>query len=106
MNPYLVLDLTVDAGDAEVRAAYQSLLRRYPPEQRPEEFQAVQEAYTALRTSRDRWHYRLLHFDDGGAWGPLEAVEQFARLPGRMKPPGAKAFQSLLHSCAADVRRG
>ena len=98
MDPYLVLNLPLAAGDAEVRAAYQELLRTYPPEQCPEEFQIIQEAYEKLRSSRDRWTWRLLDLGEPPV-GPMKGLENFARLPGRMRPPGARAFRSLLSSC-------
>jgi len=99
MNPFLVLDIPVDATDEQVRAAYQKLLRRYPPEHRPQEFQIIQEAYQATRTSADRMRWRLFHIS-GNRCGPLETLENFARLPGKMKPPGAAAFRSFLRGCA------
>ncbi len=99
MNPFLVLDVPVDATDEQVRAAYQNLLRRYPPERRPGEFQTIQEAYQATRTAADRHHWLLFHLPTERI-GPLEALENFARLPGRMKPPGAAAFRSFLRGCA------
>ena len=104
MNPFLVLDVPLDASDADVRAAYQSLLRRFPPERRPEQFQIIQEAYLSLRTERERWSWRLLHLGGGGD-GPLEALENFARLPGRIRPPGATAFRGFLRSCAGAAKR-
>jgi len=104
MNPFVILDVPLDVTDEGVRAAYQALLRRYPPEHRPAQFQQIQEAYQDLRTERDRWRWRLFHLG-GGCEGPLEALEQFARLPGRMKPPGAPAFRQLLRGCASAAQR-
>lgn len=104
MNPYLVLDIPVTASDDEVRAAYRALLRRYSPEHRPEQFQMIQDAYQTLRTARDRWKWRLFHLGDGME-GPLDALETFARMPDRMKPPGAQAFRSLVRGCADAVHR-
>ncbi len=104
MNPYLVLDLPSDADDSAVRSAYQRLLRKYPPEHRPEQFQLIQEAYSQLRTSRDRWRWQLLHLKNERS-SPVEALEEFARLPGRLQPPGAKPFQALLKSCSAAAAR-
>ena len=104
MDPFLVLNVGLDASDAEVRAAYQALLRRFPPEQRPQQFQQVQEAYQALRTEPERWRWRLLHLEDDHD-GPLEALENFARLPGRMRPPGATALRDLVRGCSAVVLR-
>ncbi len=104
MNPYLALDVPLTADDAAVRAAYQRLLRKFPPEHRPEQFQTIQEAYGMLRTARDRWRWRLLHLEEERR-GPMEALEGFARLPERLRPPGAKPFQALLTSCAAIALR-
>lgn len=104
MNPFLVLDLPTTASDKEVRAAYQQLLRRFPPEHRPQEFQLIQEAYQALRTERDRWRWRLLHLPTKDE-SPLEVVEEFVRLPQRAKPPGAPAFRAFLRGCAAAASR-
>ena len=98
MNPFLILDLPLDTDAAEVRAAYQKLLRRYPPETMPEKFQLIQGAYETLRTERDRWQWRLFH-DKDEASGPLEALRSFSRLPDRMKPPGAKPFRTFLQAC-------
>ncbi len=104
MNPFLVLDVPVDATDEQVRSAYQILLRRYPPEHRPQEFQIIQEAYQATRTAADRLRWQLFHVQNSRS-GPLETLENFAHLPGKMKPPGAAALRSFLHGCAkATVR--
>jgi hypothetical protein len=104
MNPFLVLDVPLDVSDDGVRTAYQALLRRYPPERCPERFQQIHEAYQKLRTARDRWHWCLLHLDNGHD-GPLEALEKFARLPGRMRPPGAPALRAFMRGCAAAALR-
>jgi hypothetical protein len=104
MNPFLVLDVPTTASDEEVRAAYQRLLRRFPPEHRPAQFQLIQESYQALRTERDRWRWRLLHLADSHE-GPLEVLADFVRLPGRARPPGAPAFRTFLRGCAAAAKR-
>jgi hypothetical protein len=46
----------------------------------------------------------LLHLDNGHD-GPLEALEKFARLPGRMRPPGASALRAFMRGCAAAALR-
>ena len=104
MNPFLVLNLPLDCTDEQVRAAYHGLLRQHTPEQDPAGFQLLQEAYAALRTESDRWRWHLLNHD-APAESPLEALEAFSRLPGRARPPGAAAFQSLLNSCAVAAQR-
>jgi curved DNA-binding protein CbpA len=103
MNPFLVLGLTLRCTDEEVRAAYHTLLRKHTPEQDAAGFQQIQEAYEMLRTERDRWRWHLLR--NLPLESPLEALEGLARLPGRARPPGAAAFQSLLGACATAAWR-
>lgn len=104
MNPFLALDVPMDATDEQVRAAYQKLLRRYPPEHRPREFQIIQEAYQETKTAADRRRWLLFHLPTGRI-SPMEALENFARLPDRMKPPGAAAFRTFLRGCANTALR-
>lgn len=101
MNPFLILDVTPDSTDEEVRAAYTRLLRKYPPEHFPEEFQMIQESATILRTARERWGV-WFNPDNRKAKSPLEALQDFQKLPARICPPGFDAFKALLRdSCAA-----
>ena len=104
MNPFVVLNVSIHCTDAEVRAAYHALLRRYPPEQRPDEFQMIQEAYQSLRSERDRWTWRVLNLKKEQS-GPIEILEKFVHLPGRCKPPGAPAFRDFLKACSAVALR-
>lgn len=104
MNPFLVLNVTPDCSDEEVRTAYHRLLREYSPEKFPLEFQQIHEAATALQTERDRWRVHLLHQPERPQ-SPLEALEAFARLPGRSSPPGFAAFKSLLRASASAARK-
>ncbi len=104
MNPFLVLDLPLGCSDDQVRTAYHERLRQHTPEQDPVGFQTLQEAYASIRTERDRWRWHLLN-TDVPAESPLEVLEKLARLPGRARPPGAAAFQSLLTACATAAQR-
>lgn len=55
-DPYQVLGVAKDAGDAEIKAAYRSLAKRYHPDMFPgdqatlEKFRVISEAYDAVRT--------------------------------------------------------
>jgi len=104
MNPFLSLDLPLDCTDEQVRAAYHQRLRLHTPELDPEGFQILQEAFTALRTERDRCRWLLLD-TSLSAENPLEALEKLAHLPGRERPPGSVALQSLLAACATAAQR-
>lgn len=101
MNPFLILDVTPNSTDEEVRAAYTRLLRKYPPEHFPEEFQMIQESAAKLRTGRDRWK-TWFHPEPSDPQSPLESLQEFQKLPTRIRPPGFEAFKNLMReSCAA-----
>ena len=104
MNPFVVLNLPADCTDEQVRSAYHSLLRKYPPEAAPAEFQMIQEAASALKTARDRWRCHLFH-QPAEPESPMEVLSRFSDLPGRSRPPGFPAFKALLRACASATRQ-
>jgi curved DNA-binding protein CbpA len=106
MSPFVVLDVKPTSTDEEVRAAYQRLLREYPPEKSPAEFQAIQAAYQATKNTRQRWKAFLLECEIPGE-DPVDVVRKFSQLPGKAKPPGAPAFRAFLTACvkAAETKK-
>jgi curved DNA-binding protein CbpA len=48
-DPFQVLGVSRDAGEAEVRARYLELVKQYPPEREPEKFREVRAAYEAAK---------------------------------------------------------
>ena len=48
-DPYEVLGVDPQSDDGEIRRRYLELVRRYPPDGRPERFAAIREAYDQLR---------------------------------------------------------
>lgn len=53
-DPYRVLQIARTASDAEVKRAYFTLVRQYPPEREPVKFQEIRAAYDQLRTPESR----------------------------------------------------
>lgn len=102
MNPYAVLNLPQNCTDADVRNAYQNLLRIYPPEKHPNEFSKIAEAAKLLKTKPDRcrWILTSLSKDDS----PEETLEDFASYPNRKGSPGMKNFRSILQICNSAVK--
>jgi hypothetical protein len=47
-DPHAVLELKPDATPDEVRQAYLNLVRRYPPDQEPDKFREIYNAYKLL----------------------------------------------------------
>lgn len=60
-NPFQVLGVPETAGDGEIKKAYLSKVREFPPDRAPQRFQAVRHAFEAIGTHRDRLRYRLFH---------------------------------------------
>lgn len=48
-DPFLRLGVSRDAGEAEVRARYLTLVKQFPPEQEPEKFREIRAAYEAAK---------------------------------------------------------
>lgn len=53
-DPYRVLQIARSASDAEIKRAYFTLVRQFPPEREPVQFQAIRAAYDQLRTPESR----------------------------------------------------
>ena len=49
VDPYRTLGLDRRASEAEIKRAYFQLVRQFPPEQAPEKFQEIRQAYDLLR---------------------------------------------------------
>ncbi|MFH0782903.1 MAG: DnaJ domain-containing protein [Pseudomonadota bacterium] len=60
-TPYEILEVTEDAGDVLIKKAYLIMVRRYPPERFPDDFQRIYRAYELIKTDQDRLSYRLFH---------------------------------------------
>ncbi len=62
-DPYQVLGIADDAGDEQIRAAYLSKVKEFPPDRAPREFEKVRDAYEMLRDPRRRARHRMLSAD-------------------------------------------
>lgn len=62
-DPWAVLDLAVDATDAQIRDAYLRQVREHPPDRAPERFERVRDAYEELRDPRRRCQRMILSAD-------------------------------------------
>jgi hypothetical protein len=54
MDARSILGLAVNAGDEEIRAAYLSKVKEFPPDRAPAEFERIRDAYETLRDPRKR----------------------------------------------------
>ncbi len=60
LTHYLVLGVSPQASDAEIRRRYLQLVRENPPSRAPEYFQKITAAHDALKDERERVATRLL----------------------------------------------
>jgi curved DNA-binding protein CbpA len=77
-DPFTVLGVADDAGDAEIRRRYLALVREFPPDRAPERFQELRAAYDALGDERKRLETKLLHTNEAAltrlSMGALRAI--------------------------------
>jgi DnaJ-domain-containing protein 1 len=79
LDPAVVLGVSPDASDQEIRDAYVSLVKQHPPDRSPAEFERIRDAYEILRDPRSRARQRM--FGSGDPKAPL------TRLLDRSPPP-------------------
>jgi len=77
-DPYLTLGLHERVSNEEVSAAYYRKLREFPPEDHPEVFATISEAYEMIRTEADRIDLRL--------FGPVPKTEYVSELAEHEQP--------------------
>lgn len=58
-TPFEILNIPEDADDRQVKKAYLEAVRRYPPEQKPQQFKRIRQAYEQIATMKDRLSYML-----------------------------------------------
>jgi DnaJ domain len=60
MNANEILGVPPNASEGEIRAAYLSKVKEFPPDRCPEDFEKVRDAYEILRDPRKRAKTMLL----------------------------------------------
>ena len=63
-DPFTVLGVGEDAGDDQIKQRYLALVRAFPPDREPEQFQAYRAAYEAVRDQRKRLEAKLLRTNE------------------------------------------
>src|SRR3989339_1830022 len=56
-NYYQELNISEDSSDLEIKRAYFSLVREYPPDRFAKEFMIIRKAYETLINKKSREHY-------------------------------------------------
>ncbi len=58
-TPYQILDVVLDANDAEIKQAYLQKVKEYPPDRDQDVFQSIHKAYSAIKNNKLRLNYSL-----------------------------------------------
>jgi hypothetical protein len=74
-DPFEILGLSRDAGEAEVRTRYLELVKQFPPEREPEKFREIRAAYEAAKD-------------------PLSIAERLVMPPGEDVPQWSAALEA------------
>ena len=76
LNPYRILGVTLQSGEAEIKQAYLQKVRAHPPERDPKAFRRIRAAFEQLR-SPQRAELTLSLFRDDFVAVPLDQVREF-----------------------------
>ncbi|MFL5333825.1 MAG: DnaJ domain-containing protein [Geminicoccaceae bacterium] len=83
-DPFTVLGVDEEAGDAEIRRRYLTLVRDHPPDRAPERFREYRAAYEALNDERKRLEATLLRTNEAALTRlGLAALNSAPRAPAR-----------------------
>ena len=64
MLAYILLNVTPESSDREIKDAYMTQSELYSPDRHPEQFKKIREAYEKIKTQSDRDYYDIFHKDD------------------------------------------
>ena len=78
MNPYIVLDVPLDAEDKQIRRAYLEAIKVATPEADPRRFQTLNKAYQSIKDKPARCKYSITDTSLPGQ-SPMDAVLRFAQ---------------------------
>ena len=97
-DPYEILGLESVCNDSQVRRAYLDRIKEFPPEQLPEQFRIINEAYELVKTKNLRIQFSFLD-KDPGVESPIETLRQPQMLKSLRQPPSLPAMQEYLKQC-------
>ena len=58
-TPYEILDVAIEASDAEIKQAYLRQVKINPPDHEQQKFQLIHKAYTSIKDNKSRMSYAL-----------------------------------------------
>jgi len=97
MNPYDILNVSYEATDNEIRKAYLELVRKFPPDTKPEQFKKIRESYSLIENETARLKYYLFNRNTYGS-SPMEIFLDYFRTKCERKPLDFSSMKKYLKS--------
>lgn len=88
----------MDCTDATVRKAYLTLVKRFPPDVKPERFKKINNAYLQIKTEKLRLKYYLFN-TESYARSPGGIFLDYFRESGKRKPLDFLSMKKYLKEC-------
>jgi len=77
VDPFIVLGISPDAEEAEVRARYLELVKQFPPDREPEKFREIRAAFEAAKDPLSiATHMISPPSEEAPAWGDVLAAQK------------------------------
>lgn len=100
-TPFEILDIPEDSNDKAIKKAYLQMVKRYPPERFPADFQRIRTSYEQVRTQKDRLRFAL--FDT--TLPDIEELMLDIRASRQGKRPDIEMLRKLLTLPAGQVNK-
>ncbi len=91
-TPYETLDISKDCNDETVKQGYLLMVKQFPPERFPEDFQRIRSAYEKIKTEKDR---AALELFDTTLPEPEELIRELTKVSAKNRPD-EQTLQELL----------
>lgn len=77
-DPFTILGVSSDAGEAEIRARYLELVKQFPPEREPDKFREIRSAFEAAKDPLTiAWRLTSIPSDDAPpSWVSVLAAQK------------------------------
>ena len=99
MNPYIVLNVPLDADNKQIRRAYLEAIKVATPEGHPRRFQTLSRAYQSIKDKSARCKYSITDTSLPGQ-SPVDAVLRFAQHHLVNHPLPLNTLLEYLNKCA------
>jgi curved DNA-binding protein CbpA len=91
-TPYEILGISENCNDETVKQGYLLMVKQFPPERFPEDFQRIRNAYEKIKTEKDR---AALELFDKTLPEPEELIRELTEVSAENRPD-EQTLQELL----------